>query len=213
MSLAALFHDPALYTLALTHRSLAGKANNQRLEFLGDRVLGLVIADMLYQSFPDENEGDMAKRHAGLVCGETLADVARMLELGENIQMAPSESHGGGRDNDSNLEDACEALIGALYLDGGLAAAEAFIREHWQPLLDAVKEPPKDAKTTLQEWAQARGYPVPDYTELARTGPDHAPVFTIEVSVSGITKTAKAKAGSKRSAERMAASALLEALT
>ncbi len=205
------FANSELYDLAMTHRSLGAETNNQRLEFLGDRVLGLVVAEMIYQTFPDAREGDMAKRHAALVCGETLAQVARKIGLGQAILLADSEEAGGGRDNVSNLEDVCEALIGAFYLDGGLEKAADFIRMHWTPLLTQMTTPPKDAKTALQEWAQGRGLSLPVYTETKRDGPDHAPIFTIEVVVEK-HGSAVGRAASKRAAEQEAAQALLERL-
>jgi ribonuclease-3 len=136
----------------------------ERLEFLGDRVLGLIIAKLLFQRFPAEPEGDLARRLAALVRKETLA---------------------GGAENPSVLADACEAVIGALYLDGGLAAAERFVLSYWTPFLEAEDTPPQDAKTALQEWAQGRALPLPAYREVARNGPPHEPHFTVEVRVEG----------------------------
>lgn len=204
------FNAPELYDLSLTHRGVDAVLNNQRLEFLGDRVLGLVIADMLYAAFPGEREGDMAKRHAALVCGDALVEVATQIRLRDQLILADGEEHSGGRDNASNLEDACEALIGALYLDGGLEAAESFIRKYWQPLLAREVTPPKDAKTALQEWAQGQGLPLPDYAELSRSGPAHAPEFEIRVRVEGYP-SAQGSGHSKRDAQQAAAQALLDA--
>lgn len=205
------FADASLLAQALTHPSMGKERSNQRLEFLGDAVLGTVVAAMLYVRYPGEQEGELARRHAALVRGGTLAQVARDIELGGTLRVASSESQAGGRDNDSNLEDALEALIGALYLDGGMAAAEAFILPRWQALADDIKTPPKDAKTALQEWAQARGLPVPEYKVLATVGPAHAPEFTIEAGVKGHAG-ATAKAASKRQAEQLAAQLLLDRL-
>jgi ribonuclease III len=204
------FNNPLLYQLAMTHRGIHAECNNQRLEFLGDRVLGLVVADMLCTAFPEAREGDLAKRHAALVCGETLAEVAVQIGLGEEMILADSESGSGGRENVSNLEDACEALIGALYMDGGLEKARSFILTHWTPLMEQVSTPPKDAKTALQEWVQSQGLPLPEYREVDRVGPDHAPEFTIEVVVQGFPPTI-GKAFSKRAAEQLAAKVLLDA--
>lgn len=206
-----VFRQKNLLEDALSHPSLGRRANNQRLEFLGDAVLGLVVARMLYEMFQQETEGDLARRHAALVRGETLAQVAREAGLGKALKMAASEESSGGRDSASNLEDACEALIGAIYLDGGLEAAEAFILPRWKPLAQATPAPPKDAKTALQEWAQARGLPVPTYTVVETIGPAHAPIFTIEVSVDG--KRASASANSKKQAEQLAAGMLMEELS
>lgn len=204
------FADASLLALALTHPSIHKTTNNQRLEFLGDSVLGLVVATMLYEAFPAESEGELARRHAGLVRGETLVAIAKTIGLGAHLQLSASEIAAGGRETDSNLEDAVESILGALYLDGGLAAGEGFIRRHWQAVLESVSTPPKDAKTTLQEWAQGRGLPLPAYTATA-TGPAHAPLFTVSVSVQG-HKPATATAASKRAAEQVAAQALLDTL-
>lgn len=204
------FGNRDLLLLALTHRSLDGTPSNQRLEFLGDRVLGLAVAHMLFETFPGEQEGELARRHAGLVSKDALAEVAGSLNLGAALRMSESEAVAGGRKNPSHLEDACEALIGALYLDGGMEAAERFIETHWKPMLLSVKTPPKDPKTGLQEWAQARGMALPEYVEIARTGPDHAPEFEIEVRVG--ERTARGMASAKRAAEQAAAARLLESL-
>ncbi len=198
---------------ALTHASTGSRADgrgasNERLEFLGDRVLGLVIASLLYRSFPDEDEGALARRHAALVQREALARVAVDVGLPDHVLMSPSEEEAGGRRNPGLLADACEAVIAALYLDGGLGAAERFIEAHWQALVDEHTQPPKDAKTRLQEWAQGRGLALPVYAETERHGPAHAPVFTIEVSLQG-QAPASASGPSKRAAEQAAAQALL----
>lgn len=210
-SLGYVFKDEGLLQLALTHPSTGKAQNNQRLEFLGDAVLGMIVARLLYTLYPSEPEGELARRHAGLVRGETLVKVAREIDLGQALHMASSETKSGGRDNPSNLEDALEALIGALYLDGGVEAAEQFILPRWTMLADSDQPPPKDAKTTLQEWAQARGLPVPTYTLKSSTGPAHAPQFTIKVTVEGYPAT-HATAASKRAAEQQAAALLLEKL-
>ncbi|GAB6053294.1 ribonuclease III [Magnetospira thiophila] len=203
-----VFADPTLLTNALTHASLvSGTASNERLEFLGDRILGLVIAETLYHQFPQEDEGALARRLAAVVSRPALAQVATGLDLGRYLQVAASED-GSGRENPALLADACEALIAALYLDGGLAVAAAFVRRHWAPLVAADPQPPKDAKTALQEWAQGRGKPLPQYCEVSRHGPSHAPLFTIEVTVDGLGR-ATAKGGSKRVAEQAAAELLL----
>lgn len=210
------FRDSSLLELALRHPSLGQGGglggNNQRLEFLGDSVLSLCVAQLLYTHFPHEAEGGLHSRHSALVRRETLAQVARALNLSEHLQLGASEKQSQGQNNDSNLEDALEALIGAIYLDGGLPAAAAFIGAHWQPLLARVTAAPKDSKTTLQEWAQARGLPVPVYTLISSTGPAHAPVFTIEALVQGQLPV-QATATSKRAAEQAAAAALLAQLS
>lgn len=204
------FRDPQLLALALTHPSQLGP-NNQRLEFLGDSVLGAVVAHVLYEQFPNEKEGDLARRLAALVCGETLAAAAREIGLGEHLTLGLSERQSAGHENASNLEDAMEALIGAMFLDGGFAAADAFIRPRWSALAQKIVSPPKDAKTALQEWAQGRGLPVPSYELLETTGPAHAPVFTVQVTVKGHAPAA-ASAPGKRAAEQSAAAALLAQL-
>lgn len=210
-SLGYDFHDPQLLEMALTHPSLGKPASNQRLEFLGDAVLGLVVTEMLYQQYPNENEGELARRLASLVRGETLAAIAQDLKLGDALRLSAGEAAAGGRSASSNLEDALEALIGAIYLDGGLDAARNFIEPHWKKRADTITTPPKDAKTSLQEWAQARGLPVPSYVVSDQSGPAHAPQFTVEVTVKG--QPAKSgTAPSKRAAEQAAAAKLLASL-
>ena len=207
------FKNPRLLTQALTHPSAveAGSRSYERLEFLGDRVLGLIVADLLLAKFPKEAEGALARRLAQLVRRETLAQVAAELDLGRHLILARSERQAGEETNPALLADACEAIIAALYLDGGLAAAQAFVEPLWAPLLAADRKPPQDAKTALQEWAQGRGLPLPDYRELQREGPAHGPVFTVEVSVRG-EPPAMGEGRSKRLAEQAAAGALLRRL-
>lgn len=208
------FHDPDLARLALTHRSAIGRGRSktyERLEFLGDRVLALVIADLLYDHFPDEDEGSLAKRLVALVRRETLADVASSLGLPPLIELSRGEEDAGGRQNPAILADVCEALIGAMYRDGGMRAARAFIRRNWLDRMCGMEKPPKDAKTELQEWAQGRGLELPEYREVGRSGPDHAPVFTIEVTV-GNYPPERAVGQTKRAAEQVAAEQLLRRL-
>lgn len=206
------FSDPSLLTHALTHRSAVTHAREsyERLEFLGDRVLGLVIADMLLKRFPDDPEGHLSRRLNGLVRRETLAEVAQKLALGADLILGPSEEV-EGRDNASILADAVEAVIAALFMDGGLAAARRFIETHWSDLLGADLKPPRDGKSGLQEWTMARGLGLPRYEGIARTGPDHAPVFTIRVTVPGM-EPVDGTGKSKRIAEQAAADALLALL-
>ena len=204
------FEETNLLDRALTHASAGGgRQSNERLEFLGDRVLGLVVADMLLQRFADEDEGAIAKRHTALVRREALARVARSIELGAALQLSKGEEDNGGRSNPAILADACEAVIAALYRDGGLEAARRFIAEYWTPLLEETETPPRDDKTALQEWAQGRGLPLPSYTEVDRQGPAHEPVFVIEAAVSGFPAV-RADGASKRQAEQKAAAVLLE---
>ena len=210
------FHDAELLRRALTHASATRGSGGEmisyeRLEFLGDRVLGLIIAKLLFQRFPGEPEGDLARRLAALVRKETLAEVAGALDLGDCIDFGPGEQEGGGAENPSVLADACEAVIGALYLDGGMSAAERFVLPYWTPYLEAEDGPPQDPKTALQEWAQGRALPLPAYREIAREGPPHEPLFTVEVRVEGLSP-ATAQGRSKRSAEQAAAECLLAQL-
>jgi ribonuclease-3 len=204
------FRNDTLLALALTHPSVLHAPSNQRLEFLGDAVLGTIVAHILYDLFPTEQEGELARRHASLVRGETLTAVAREIGLGEALSIGVSEQS-GGRNNASNLEDALEALIGAIYIDGGFEAAKGFITPRWTQMAERITAPPKDAKTALQEWAQARGLPVPAYTLVGTTGPAHAPEFTTQVTVQGYAP-AQAQAASKRAAEQLAAGLLLQQL-
>ncbi len=209
--LGHVFADAGLLEEALTHPSAVSRErprSYERLEFLGDRVLGLVLAELLLCRFPDEPEGALAKRFAVLAQRETLTEVALNLAIGPELCLAPSEEMGGGRENPTTLGDALEALIGALYLDGGLAPAERLIRRFWEPLLERAIEPPQDPKTALQEWAQARGMALPRYREIERSGPPHEPVFTIEVGLAGLPP-AIGTGRSKRAAERAAAEILL----
>ena len=207
------FADPRLVDLALTHRSAAarGRGTYERLEFLGDRVLALVIANMLYETFDSENEGSLAKRLVDLVRRETLAEIAGDIGLGPHIRLSRGEEEAGGRDNPAILADICEALMGALYRDGGLPPAEDFIRRYWGQRMHSTVEPPKDAKTTLQEWAQGRGLSLPAYRETGRRGPDHAPQFTIRVTV-GDFPPEQGEGPTKRVAETVAAERMLERL-
>ena len=203
------FARPALLAQALRHPSAATQAgSNQRLEFLGDRVLGMVVAAMVYETFPHEAEGALSQRYAALVRRETLAAVARALSLGPRLALGRGEGAAGGRDNPANLADACEAVIGALYIDGGIEAAERFIRRHWEPAMVADSEPPRDPKTRLQEWTQSKALGLPVYRTLSSSGPAHAPVFKVEAEVGGLGN-ALATGATKRAAEQGAAAALL----
>ena len=208
------FADRSLLKEALTHPSATGRGknaprSNQRLEFLGDRVLGLVIAHLLIARFPNEDEGALSRRHAALVRRETLADIAGEMGLGHALTFARSEEAGRGQTNPSILADALEALIGAVYLDAGLEVAETFIRHKWASHVSTMGRPPRDAKTALQEWAQARGLSLPSYTLTKTEGPAHAPLFEIEAAITGFAPV-KASASSKRQAEQAAAEALLD---
>lgn len=207
------FSDQELLDQALRHSSSTRKRvrSNERLEFLGDRVLGLVLAMMLYEEFEHEEEGDLGYRYTALAQRDALARVAAAVDLVPHLVLSEGEAEAGGRDNPSIHADALEAVIAALFLDGGLAAAEAFIRRHWAPLMAEAPTPPKDPKTTLQEWAQARALPLPVYKVRERAGPDHAPLFTVEVIVE--TQRPETGAGpTKRAAEQAAAEAMLNVI-
>ncbi len=206
------FDDVDLLKRAVTHRSAAShqerKGHYERLEFLGDRVLGLIIAELLFERFPSEAEGKLARRHAALVSGEALSEVADEIGLGAFLRLAKGEEEAGERENPALLANACEAVIAALYLDGGLPAAERFVRGHWMALLRRAPLPPRDSKTALQEWAQGQGLPLPRYLETAREGPPHDLTFTITVEVEGeASETGEGR--SKRKAEQDAAGRLL----
>ena len=207
------FERPELLIRALTHPSMSSptRPDNQRLEFLGDRVLGLVISEALLAVDRGASEGQLAPRYNALVRKETCADVARALDIGGVLKLGRSEMMSGGRRKTALLGDAMEAVIAAVYLDGGFDAARAFILRFWKAKIDAVEDDARDPKTSLQEWAQARKQTPPKYVETARTGPDHAPVFTIEAQLAS-GETASATAPSKRQAEQAAARELLAML-
>src|SRR5687767_805161 len=208
------FQDADLLDCALTHISaLTGPHNRvgsyQRLEFLGDHVLGLVISDMLFRNFPKANEGELSRRLADLVRKETCAEMARELDLGAIIRLGSSEAGSGGRSRDAILADVCESLIGAVFLDGGYPAAAAFVERLWGERMRTPVRPLRDPKTTLQEWAQGRGLPTPTYREVGRSGPHHSPEFRIAVELPQLAP-AEGSGRSKRAAEQAAAQALLQ---
>lgn len=204
------FRDKGLLKRALTHTSAAtrGQSSYQRLEFLGDRVLAIVIAEMLYETYPDAEEGELARRLNALVKRETCADVARHLGFGSALRLGPGEAATGGRTKLAILADVMEAVIAAVYLDGGLDAARTLVRREWEPLMAAPTAPLRDAKTMLQEWLQGQGLPAPRYVLVDRSGPDHDPRFTIAVEMTG-KDGASANGRSKREAEQAAATAVL----
>jgi ribonuclease-3 len=200
---------------ALTHVSALNPAKRnradsyQRLEFLGDHVLGLVVSDMLFKSFPKADEGELSKRLADLVRRETCAEVAKSLGLAEDIKLgAVGNAAANARLRESVLGDICEAVIGAIYLDGGYPAVSAFVEKHWTERMHKHRRPMRDAKTALQEWAQSRGLPTPVYREVERTGPHHDPQFRVAVTLPGL-EPAEGTGGSKRAAEKDAAMAML----
>jgi ribonuclease III len=209
------FAKRAGLVMALTHVSALSPAKRnradsyQRMEFLGDHVLGLVISDMLYKAFPKADEGELSKRLADLVRRESCAEVARSLGLAEDIKLgAVGNASAAARLRESVLGDICEAVIGAIYLDGGYPAAAAFVERHWTERMHKHRRPMRDAKTALQEWAQSRALPTPVYREVERTGPHHDPQFRVAVNLPGL-EPAEGVGGSKRAAEKSAALAML----
>ncbi|SOB94942.1 ribonuclease III [Rhodobacter maris] len=207
------FAAPEILLRALTHSSLGSptRPDNQRLEFLGDRVLGLSMAEALFRADRAASEGQLAPRFNALVRKETCAAVAREIDLGAVLKLGRSEMMSGGRRKEALLGDAMEAVIAAVYLDAGFEVARALVLRLWGDRIDAVEQDARDAKTALQEWAQARGMSPPRYETLGREGPDHAPQFRIAVVLDS-GESAEAKAGSKRQAEQAAAKALLARL-
>jgi ribonuclease III len=206
------FADPALLKLALTHASARAGArpndDNERLEFLGDRVLGLAIAELLANSFPKAREGELARWFNHLVRAETCAEIAQEWELGTFILMSGGEAGSGGRGKKTILANACEAVLGAIFADGDYDAARAVIHRFWKAQLDTLELAAPDAKSLLQEWAQGRRLPLPRYLEIAREGPDHAPRFTAEVQIDGVAPE-RGTGDNKRAAEQAAALAML----
>jgi ribonuclease III len=207
------FADPTLLATAFTHVS-ALKAQRkrgdsyQRLEFLGDHVLGLIVSDMLYRTFPKANEGELSKRLADLVRKESCADVATSLGLVDDIKLGAVGAGAGARLRKSVLGDICEAVIGAIFLDGGYAAAAQFVERNWTERMRRPRQPLRDPKTVLQEWAQGKGLPTPVYREVERTGPHHDPQFRVAVDLPGLAP-AEGIGGSKRAAEKVAASVMI----
>jgi ribonuclease-3 len=206
------FSNPELLTLALTHSSARVAArlddNNERLEFLGDRVLGLAVAELLTDAFPKAREGELARIYNQLVRAETCAEIAQGWELGEFILMSGGEAGSGGRRKKTILANTCEAVLGAVFADGGYEAAKRVVRAFWEPQLAGIDAGAPDAKSVLQEWAQGRRLPLPRYLEVAREGPDHAPRFTAEVQIEGVAPE-RGQGANKREAEQAAALALL----
>ncbi len=201
--LGHVFSNKDVLRQALTHSSASkDKTSYERLEFLGDRILSFVVADILFKTFPEEVEGSLAKRHSALVKQSVLESVALNIKLSDYMILsdkAPSASM---------LADAVESLIAALYLDGGFTVAEAFIRVHWMDLITQEISPPEDSKTALQEWAQGQGLPLPQYSILERTGPDHRPSFIVQATLEGYAPQ-QAPGATKQIAEKLAAQLLL----
>jgi ribonuclease-3 len=208
------FADTNLLVTAMTHVSALKPSRKrgesyQRLEFLGDHVLGLIVSDMLYRSFPNADEGEMSKRLADLVRKESCADVAKSLGLTDDIKLGAVGAGAGARLRKSVLGDICEAVIGAVYLDGGYQAASEFVERNWTERMKKPRQPLRDPKTVLQEWAQGKGLPTPVYREVERTGPHHDPQFRVAVDLPGLAP-AEGVGGSKRAAEKVAASVMIE---
>jgi ribonuclease-3 len=207
------FADANLLVTAMTHVSALKPSRKrgesyQRLEFLGDHVLGLIVSDMLYRSFPNADEGEMSKRLADLVRKESCADVAKSLGLTDDIKLGAVGAGAGVRLRKSVLGDICEAVIGAVYLDGGYQAASEFVERNWTERMKKPRQPLRDPKTVLQEWAQGKGLPTPVYREVERTGPHHDPQFRVAVDLPGLAP-AEGVGGSKRAAEKVAASVMI----
>ncbi|WP_444931754.1 ribonuclease III [Microbulbifer sp. SSSA002] len=207
------FAQAELLELALTHRS-HGSRNNERLEFLGDSILGFTIGAALYEQFPHGREGQLSRLRAQLVSGETLAKLARELDIGDCLRLGEGEMKSGGFRRASILADAVEALIGAIYLDAGLEAARARVLEWFAPRLQGLSlETVKDPKTRLQEWLQARKKPLPEYKVVDVSGAEHAQHFVVECRVSGLAQPVKGEASSRRNAEKTAAVEAYKLLT
>ena len=212
MELNYRFRDPVLAQLALTHRSI-GKPNNERLEFLGDALLGAIIAEMLYEVHPNASEGELSRLRAQLVNGQALALVARELELGDELKLGPGELKSGGFRRDSILADAFEALVAAVYLDSGFEACREVVRGLFAERIAALRRSSKDAKTRLQEWLQAGGWPLPLYELTASHGEDHAKTFDVSCAISEpLPVQAEARGASRRAAEQDAAEMVLNQL-
>jgi ribonuclease-3 len=204
-----VFAAPHLLQTALTHGSLRTPQTYERLEFLGDRVLGLAVAALLYTRFPDETEGALAKRHTALVQQPALALLARGMGLSDAVRLSDGERGAGGADKDAILSDVLEALIGAVFMDAGYMAAHDFVARIYGARIEQDMAPPEDPKSKLQEWAQSRSLPLPVYEVTGQSGPDHAPLFRVSVQVKGFAAQ-EAEAQSKRAAEKAAAILLLQ---
>jgi ribonuclease-3 len=203
------FNNTALLKEALTHPSANEEKNYERLEFLGDSVLTLAVTDILISKFKNEQEGDLAKRRAAVINGKLLSKIAESLDVQHYIILSDSEESMGGRDNSKILENSMEAIIGAMYLDGGIEAPTEFIKKHWIPVIEENISPPVDEKTFLQEWAQSHHYNIPVYTVSEKAGPDHNPNFTVTVCVSNLPK-ATGYGHSKKESEKNAAANMIK---
>lgn len=205
------FKDISWLEQALTHVSASPgnpKETYQRLEFLGDHVLGMVVSDMLMRAYPKADEGELSQRLAELVRKESCAEVSAELGLGDELRLGSSEIHSGGRKKSAILADVAESVIGAIFCDGGYQPAAEFVERIWKERMMHPHRPLRDSKTMLQEWAQARGLPPPHYKEMEKRGPDHKPEFRVAVELPGMKPT-EGKGASKRDAEQAAAAAML----
>lgn len=203
------FEDRHLLERALTHSSTNDDYNYQRLEFLGDRVLGLVMAEALFREFKGENEGGLAKRHTALVQGQTCTLIGQTHNIGDYIILSTSERESGGHLNKNIIGDVVESILGAVYIDGGFEAVKKVVLKLWGDNIKTLETAPQDPKTELQEWAQARNLGLPQYEVVEKSGPDHAPVFIMSVSIEGVD-TIQAKGSSRRRAEKTAARNMLK---
>jgi ribonuclease-3 len=209
------FQETLYITKALTHSSAIHDSTGldyERLEFLGDRIVNLVVADLLFHEFKGEKEGSLAKRHTALVRTETLAAMARDLSLGDFVQLSDAERRAGGAENDNILADIMEAVTAAIYLDSDFITAEQFFARALGNRLHGMAEPPRDPKTTLQEWSQAKNLGLPLYEVIGQDGPDHAPEFTVQVSLEGF-EPQSATSTSKKRAEKDAAQRMLDVIS
>jgi ribonuclease-3 len=206
------FRDPGLATLALTHRS-AGKPNNERMEFLGDALLGALVAELLFEAHPNASEGELSRLRAQLVNGQALAVIGRELELGDDLKLGPGELKSGGFRRDSILADAFEALVAAVYFDDGYDACRQVVRRLFTPRVAEIKRSSKDAKTKLQEWLQGRGLPLPTYELTDSYGEDHAKIFDVSCTIDEPEPIrVEGRGGSRRAAEQDAAETVLRRL-
>jgi ribonuclease-3 len=206
------FRDPGLATLALTHRS-AGKPNNERMEFLGDALLGALVAELLFEAHPNASEGELSRLRAQLVNGQALAVIGRELELGDDLKLGPGELKSGGFRRDSILADAFEALVAAVYFDDGYDACRQVVRRLFSPRVAEIKRSSKDAKTRLQEWLQGRGLPLPNYELTDSYGEDHAKIFDVSCTIDEPEPIrVEGRGGSRRAAEQDAAETVLRRL-
>jgi ribonuclease-3 len=206
------FRDPGLATLALTHRS-AGKPNNERMEFLGDALLGALVAELLFEAHPNASEGELSRLRAQLVNGQALAVIGRELELGDDLKLGPGELKSGGFRRDSILADAFEALVAAVYFDDGYDACRQVVRRLFAPRVAEIKRSSKDAKTRLQEWLQGRGLPLPNYDLTDSYGEDHAKIFDVSCTIDEPEPIrVEGRGGSRRAAEQDAAETVLRRL-